>query len=252
MSGHSKWHSIKHKKGKEDAKRGKIFTKMIKEISVAARMGGGDPTGNPRLRSAIAEAKSYNMPGDNIQRAIKKGTGEAEGVNYEEITYEGYGPAGIAIIVDVLTDNRKRTVSELRYIFSKAGGNLGETGSVSWMFKKCSLFEIPKNLIEEEKLFELVTEAGADDMVVEEDVYRITSLPEKFGDLMKCLEVNNIKPQTAKLSKEASNLVNITDDKSASQVLKIMDTLEDHDDVQNVYANFDIDDDTLSRVESSD
>jgi len=249
MSGHSKWHSIKHKKGREDAKRGKIFTKLIKEITVAARLGGGDPAGNPRLRSAISEAKSYNMPADNINRAIKKGTGELEGVNYEEASYEGYGPAGVAIMVDVLTDNRKRTVSEIRHIFSKAGGNLGESGCVAWMFKKCGLFQIPVEQIEEEDLFEIVTDAGAEDMTIEGDYYRVISSPEKFGEVVKALEASDLKPDVARLTMEPTNFVEITDEKAAAQILKIMDTLEDHDDVQHVYSNFDIDDKILESLE---
>jgi len=249
MSGHSKWHSIKHKKGREDAKRGKIFTKLIREITVAARIGGGDPGANPRLRTVITEAKAQNMPAENITRAIKKGTGELDGVSYEEISYEGYGPAGVAIMVDVLTDNKKRTVSELRYIFSKSGGNLGETGCVTWMFKKCGLFQIPVEQIGEDELLEIVTNAGADDMTTEEGYYNIISPPESFGDVFKELEDKGLKPEVARLTMEPTNYVDITDEKSASQVLRIMDALDDQDDVQQVYSNFDIDDSILKKLE---
>lgn len=250
MSGHSKWASIKHKKGALDAKRGKIFTKIIKEITVAARLGGGDPSGNARLRHVIAEAKQVNMPADNITRAIKKGTGELEGVNYEEITYEGYGPGGAAILVDVLTDNKNRTVGELRTVFSKNGGNMGESGCVAWMFEKKGLAVVNATEKSEDELLELALDAGADDMQTVGDHFEITSSLENFESVRKALEDHKIKTVSAALTKIPKSTVPV-DEKHARSLLKLMDLLEDHDDVQKTYSNFDIPEEVLAALEHS-
>lgn len=250
MSGHSKWASIKHKKGALDAKRGKIFTKIIKEITVAARLGGGDPTGNARLRHVIVEAKQVNMPQDNITRAIKKGTGELEGVNYEEITYEAYGPGGAAILVDVMTDNKNRTVGELRTIFSKNGGNMGESGSVAWMFEKKGLVVVNTSEKSEDELLELVLEAGADDLQTVEDHFEITSSLENFEAVRKTLEDHKIKMVSASLTKIPKSTVPV-DQKHARTLLRLMDLLEDHDDVQKTYSNFDITEEVMAAIEQN-
>ena len=239
MSGHSKWHSIKHKKGALDAKRGKLFTKFIKEITVAARSGGGDPEGNARLRKAIADAKAGNMPNDTIDRAIRRGTGEEEGVNYEEITYEGYGPGGVALLIQSMTDNRNRTVAEIRHLFSKNGGNLGESGSVGWLFEKKGYIVIEKSAKSEEELFDLVIEAGADDLRDDEDNFEIITSPEAFDKVLAAIKGAGIEPQVAEVEMVPQNHIRL-EGADARQMLKLMEALEDHDDVQKVSANFDI------------
>jgi YebC/PmpR family DNA-binding regulatory protein len=248
VSGHSKWSTIKRKKGAIDAKRGKIFTRLIKEITVAARMGGGDPDGNPRLRSAIATAKAENMPKDNIDRAIKKGTGELEGAVYEEITYEGYGPGGVAVLVECLTDNKNRTVADIRHYFSKSGGNLGEFGCVAWMFEKKGQIVVDKATISEEKLMDLALEAGAEDVVEEDEEFQVLTAPEEFDTIRETLVNDEVAISEASVAMLPKNTVEITDEKTARQILKLLENLEDHDDVQNVYANFDIDEDIMEAV----
>ncbi len=239
MSGHSKWHSIKHKKGALDAKRGKLFTKFIKEITVAARYGGGDPDGNARLRKAILDAKAGNMPNDTIDRAIRRGTGEEEGVNYEEITYEGYGPGGVALLIESMTDNRNRTVAEIRHIFSKNGGNLGESGSVGWLFEKKGYIVVDKATKSEEELFELAIEAGADDLRDDEDNFEIITAPDAFEGVLNAVKTAGIEPQVAEVEMVPQNYIKL-EGADARQMLKLMEALEDHDDVQKVSANFDI------------
>jgi YebC/PmpR family DNA-binding regulatory protein len=239
MSGHSKWHTIKHKKGALDAKRGKVFTKLIKEITVAARTGGGDPTANARLRKAISDAKAANMPNDTIDRATKRGTGELDGVSYDEITYEGYGPGGVAIMVDSMTDNRNRTVAEIRHIFSKNGGNLATSGAVGWIFEKKGYIVVEKVAKPEDELFEIVTEAGAEDLRDDVDNYEIITAPESFDVVLDAVKKAGIEPQVAEVDmvpKEYKKL----EGSEAKQMLKLMEALEDHDDVQKVSANFDI------------
>ncbi len=248
MSGHSKWSTIKRKKGAIDAKRGKIFTRLIKEITVAARSGGGDPEGNPRLRSAIATAKAENMPKDNISRAIKKGTGEIAGEVYDEILYEGYGPGGVAVLVECLTDNRNRTVADVRHFFAKNNGNLGESGCVAYMFDKKGLILVDKTAIEEEKLMDAALEAGAEDVVEEESEFQVLTAPEDFDEVRSALEAEGIALLEASVSMIPQNTVEVTDEKIARALMKLMDSLEDHDDVQNVYANFDIDDDLMEQL----
>lgn len=241
MSGHSKWHTIKHKKGALDAKRGKIFTKLIKEITVAARTGGtGDVDSNARLRKAVTDAKAQNMPNDTIDRAIKRGTGELEGVNYDEITYEGYGPNGVAVLVETMTDNRNRTVAEIRHVFSKNGGNMGEAGSVAWMFDKKGYLVIDKSAMGEDALFEVVIEAGADDMQDEGDVYEIFTAPEAFDAVHDAIKAAGIEPQAAEISMIPQNYIKL-EGGDAKTMMKLYDALDDNDDVQKVYANFDID-----------
>ncbi|MEK6589092.1 MAG: YebC/PmpR family DNA-binding transcriptional regulator [Nitrospinota bacterium] len=246
MSGHSKWATVKHKKGALDAKRGKIFTKLIKEISVAARLGGGDPEGNSRLRTAIAAAKAENMPRDNIERAIKK-TGELEGTHYEEVNYEGYGPGGVAVIVDVLTDNKNRTVAEIRSIFTKHGGNLGEAGCVSWMFHKKGQILVDAKNAEEDKLMSIVLDAGAEDMQLSERVFEIITIVEKFEKVKKAVDENKIPATFAEVTLVPQSHVKLSGQK-AQQVLHLMEALEDHDDVQKVYANFDIPEEELAKI----
>ncbi|MBI4793357.1 MAG: YebC/PmpR family DNA-binding transcriptional regulator [Deltaproteobacteria bacterium] len=248
MSGHSKWANIKRRKGAVDAKRGKIFTRLIKEITVAARLGGGDQVGNPRLRSAIAAAKTVNMPKENIERAIKKGTGELEGTVYEEITYEGYGPGGVAILVDCMTDNKNRTVGEVRPAFSKNGGNLGESGCVSYMFDKKGVLLVDKKTIDEEKLMELALESGADDVVEEETEFQVTTAPEEFAAVRERLEAQGVVFLEASLSMVPQNVVEVADEGVAKRLLKLMESLEDCDDVQNVHANFDIPDEIMEKL----
>ncbi len=239
MSGHSKWSTIKRKKGALDAKRGKIFTKLIKEITVAARMGGGDPESNPRLRSAIAAAKAENMPKDNIERAIKKGTGELEGTQYEELTYEGYGPGGVAVLVEVLTDNKNRSIAEIRHIFSKHGGNLGENGCVSWMFDKKGLLVFSKDQVSEDDVMTVALEAGADDIKETEKEYEVIVDPSEFETVKEAFEKAGIPYLVAEISMIPQNTIAL-EGKDAEKMLKLMDALEDSDDVQNAYANFDI------------
>ena len=247
MSGHSKWASIKHKKGALDAKRGKIFTKLIKEISVAARLGGGDPDGNPRLRTAILAAKADNMPKDNIDRAIKKGTGELEGVNYEEVIYEGYGTAGVAVILSVLTDNKNRTVAEIRSIFGKNGGNLGEAGCVGWMFHKKGQILVDVKTVDEDKLMTIVLDAGAEDMQMGEGEFEVITTPENFEKVKKAIDDNKIPTTYAEVTMVPQSYIKLTGQK-AQQMLHLMEVLEDHDDVQKVYANFDIPEEELAKV----
>jgi YebC/PmpR family DNA-binding regulatory protein len=241
MSGHSKWHTIKHKKGALDAKRGKIFTKLIKEITVAARVGGsGDVDQNARLRKVVTDAKGMNMPNDTIDRAIKRGTGELEGVNYDEITYEGYGIGGVAVLVETMTDNRNRTVAEIRHLFSKNGGNMGEAGSVAWLFDKKGYIVVDKAAKPEEELFEIVTEAGADDMQDEGDVFEIYTTPENFDAVHDAIKSAGIEPQAAEISMIPQNYIALTGD-DAKKMLKLYEAIDDNDDVQKIYANFDID-----------
>lgn len=249
MSGHSKWSTIKRKKGANDAKRGKIFTRLIKEITVAARMGGGgDPDSNPRLRSAIASAKSENMPKDNIIKAIKKGTGEIEGEVYDEILYEGYGPAGVAVLVECLTDNRNRTVADVRHFFSKANGNLGEAGCVAWMFEKKGLMIVDKETISEEDLMELAIDAGAEDVVEEDSEFHVTTTPDDFDEVRESLEKNSVQFIEASVSMIPQNTVDVVDEKPAKALLKLLENLEDHEDVQKVHANFDIDESLMESL----
>ncbi|QNI35439.1 YebC/PmpR family DNA-binding transcriptional regulator [Edaphobacter albus] len=240
MSGHSKWATIKHKKGALDAKRGKIFTRLIKEITIAAKLGGGDPDGNPRLRSAIAAAKAENMPNDNIKRAIQRGTGELEGASYEEITYEGYGPGGVAIIVDVLTDNKNRAVSEIRHAFSKNGGNLGAEGAVSWMFTTKGVITVPKSASDEEKLTEIVLDAGAEDLSDQGENWEILTDPKDFEAVSNAIKASGITPETAEVTKIASTYTKL-EGSQANAMIRLLETLEDLDDTQNVYSNFDMD-----------
>lgn len=240
MSGHSKWHTIKHKKGALDAKRGKLFTKLIKEITVAARTGGGDPDANARLRKAILDAKGGNMPNDTIDRAVKRGTGELEGVSYDEITYEGYGPGGVAMLIESMTDNRNRTVAEIRHMFSKNGGNLGEAGSVGWMFDKKGYIVVEKAAKSEDELFEIVTDAGAEDLKEDGDNFEIITSPDDFEAVLNAVKAAGIEPAAAEVTRIPQNYIRL-EGADARQMLKLMDVVEDHDDVQNVYANFDID-----------
>ena len=241
MSGHSKWHTIKHKKGALDAKRGKIFTKLIREITVAARTGGsGDVDTNARLRKAVTDAKGQNMPNDTIDRAVKRGTGELEGVNYDEITYEGYGIGGVAVLVETMTDNRNRTVAEIRHIFSKNGGNMGEAGSVAWMFDKKGLIIVDKEAKSEDELFEIVTDAGADDMQDEGDVYEIYTSPENYEAVDEAIKAAGIEPQASEISMIPQNYIKL-EGEDARRMLKLYEAIDDNDDVQKVYANFDID-----------
>jgi YebC/PmpR family DNA-binding regulatory protein len=247
MSGHSKWSSIKHKKGAADAKRGKIFTKLIKEITVAARMGGGDPDGNPRLRAAIAAAKAENMPKENIERGIKKGTGELEGVNYEETNYEGYGPGGVAVLVDCLTDNKNRTVADVKHVFERNGGNLGEPGCVAWIFEKKGLIVIERDKVDEEQLFELAIDSGAEDVNDEEDQFEVIANTSDFEAVKKALEDAGIPYTLAEVTMIPKNTVEL-EGKKAQQMLNLMEALEDNDDISHVYANFDIADDVLEAM----
>ncbi len=240
MSGHSKWATIKHKKGATDAKRGKIFTRLIKEITIAAKGGGGDPDGNPRLRTAIAAAKAENMPADNIKRAIQRGTGELEGVSYEEITYEGYGPGGVAVIIDVLTDNKNRAVSEIRHAFSKNGGNLGAEGAVAWMFTKKGVIVIAKDAASEEKITEVVLDAGAEDLADEGDNWEVLCAPADYEAVTNALKAANIKPEHAEVTLIASTYTKL-EGSQANAMMRLLEVLEDLDDAQNVYSNFDMD-----------
>jgi YebC/PmpR family DNA-binding regulatory protein len=249
MSGHSKWSTIKHKKAALDAKRGKVFTRVIKELTVAAKVGGGDPDGNPRLRSAIAEAKASNMPADNIKRAIMKGTGELPGVVYEDVVYEGYGPGGVAIYVEVLTDNKMRTTPEIRHMFTKHGGDLGQPNSVSWMFEKKGQFSIPNSAATEERLMEIVLDAGADDLQGGDDGFEVTCSPAAFSQVQDALEKATIALGQAKLAMIPTTVVEL-DAKKAGQCIKLLELLEEHDDVQNVYANLSFDADAISEAAS--
>ncbi len=244
MSGHNKWSTIKHKKGAADAKRGKVFTKIIREITTAARIGGGDPGGNPRLRKAIDDGKANNMPADNIERAIKKGTGELEGVVYDEVTYEGYGPEGVAVLLEVMTDNKNRTVAEIRHAFTKYNGNLGENGCVAWMFDSVGLIEIDKAETTEDQLMEVALEAGAEDIREEVDQFEIHTSVDDFDAVHKAIQEAGIKTVNAELTRLPQTTVKL-EEKQAITMLKLYSILDDHEDVQNVYANFDIDDQIL-------
>ena len=245
MSGHSKWSTIKHKKGAADAKRGKLFTRIIKEMTVAARMGGGDPAANPRLRAAVAEAKAANMPKDNVERAIKRGTGELEGATYEEVTYEGYGPGGVAVMVEAMTDNTNRTTPEIRHMFEKAGGSFGTPGSVRFQFDRKGYLSVEKSAVGEEKLMELVLEAGADDLQTENpDAYEVYTSPDAFEQVRQVLEKNNIPTIEAKLGQIPANYVKL-DEAKAKAMMRLLEMLDDHDDVQNVWSNFEIPEEML-------
>jgi len=239
MSGHSKWHSIKHKKAAADAKRGKLFTKIIRELSVAARAGGGDPDANPRLRKAVADARAVNMPADNIKRAIMKGTGQLEGSSFEEIAYEGYGPGGVAIYVEALSDNKNRTVSELRHIFTKNGGRIGESGCVAWMFKRKGYIVIDKSKAAEDKILDIVLASGAEDVRDDGSNWEIVTPPDAYDSVVEALKQANIDIDTSNLGYIPQNYVRL-EGKQAQQLLRLMEELEDHEDVQNVWANFDI------------
>lgn len=250
MSGHSKWAQIKHKKASADAKRGKVFTTIVKEISVAARLGGGDLSGNPRLRTAIEKAKEVNMPSDNIKRAIMKGTGELPGVSYEETVYEGYGPGGVAILIEILTDNKNRTSSEIRHIMSKNGGNLGEAGCVSWMFEKKGYIIIEKTKIDEDTLMSVALDAGTEDMRNDpkEDNYEIITMPENMNNVKATIEASGIPVSLAEITMLPKSYVTL-DKKQAEQMIRLIEALEDHYDVQNVYTNFDVSDEVIAKVE---
>jgi YebC/PmpR family DNA-binding regulatory protein len=248
MSGHSKWSQIKHKKKIVDAKRGGLFTKILKEITVAARLGGGDPGGNARLRTAILKAKSVNMPGDNIDRAVKKGTGELPGVTYEDATYEGYAPGGVAVLVEVTTDNKTRTVAEIRNIFVKAGGQMGETGCVSWVFNRKGEITVGKDSVTEDELMEMALDAGAEDMDSTGEYYAITTPPEALEPVRSALEAKGVKVESAEVNMAPLNTVKVDSEETAKKVLKLMETMEDQEDVQKVHANFDIPDEILEKV----
>lgn len=247
MAGHSKWANIKRRKGAQDAVRGKIFTKLNREIMVAAKIGGGDQEANPRLRLAIAKARSANMPMQNIERAIKKGTGDLEGVNYEEVIYEGYGPAGVAVLVEALTDNKNRTVSDVRSAFTKNNGNLGEAGCVSWIFQMCSYFVFSKDGIDGDNLVEVSLDAGAQDINEEGDEYEVTGPPENFDALKSAFDEAGLQYQVGEVTMVPQNVIKL-DDKQAEQTLKLVEALEDSDDVQKVFANFDIPDDVMENL----
>jgi len=247
MSGHSKWASIKHKKAAVDAKRGKLFTRIMKEITVAARAGGGDPDASPRLRTAVANAKAANMPNDTIERGILRGTGQLPGATYEEITYEGYGPQGVAIIVEVVTDNRNRSTADLRFILAKNGGNLGEKGCVAWMFDKKGLIIVDKDKADEDELMMMALEAGAEDMKSEEDSFEIITAPEDFESVRDAIQEAEVEMDLAEISMIPQTTVKL-DGNEALKLMKLMEGLEEHDDVQNVYANFDIPDEIIEQA----
>jgi YebC/PmpR family DNA-binding regulatory protein len=247
MSGHSKWSTIKHKKGRADAKRGKLFTKIIREITVAARESGGDLDANPRLRAAVAAAKAANMPADNIKRAIDRGTGDLDGVSYEEVSFEGYGPGGVAVMLELLTDNRNRTTPEIRHLFSKHGGNLGENGCVSWLFTRKGLILVPRSTdVDEDQIMEVALEAGAEDLDTDDlDYYRVYSSPEELHTVKERLEAAGLTVEAAQMDMEPSSTTRL-EGKAAQQMIRLMNAFDDHDDVQNVWANFDIDDELLA------
>jgi YebC/PmpR family DNA-binding regulatory protein len=247
MSGHSKWATIKHKKGALDAKRGKIFTRLIKEISIAAKNGGGDPDTNPRLRTAIAAAKAENMPADNIKRAIQRGTGELPGATYEEFSLEGYGPGGVAILLDINTDNRNRTVSEIRHAFGKNGGNMAEAGAVSWMFHKKGDIVVPKSAAKEDDLMGIVLDAGADDLRDDGESWEVLTDPAAFEAVVEAVKKAGIQPASAEVAMIPQNYIKL-EGQQATQMIRLVEALEEHDDVQNVHANFDIDQKLLEEV----
>jgi YebC/PmpR family DNA-binding regulatory protein len=244
MSGHSKWHTIKHKKGAADAKRGRVFTRIIKELTVAARAGGGDPDTNPRLRTIVAEAKAVNMPAENIKRAIRRGTGEEPGVQYEEITYEGYGPGGVALIIEAMTDNKNRTVGEIRHLLTKYGGDLGQSNSVSWMFEKKGYIVIEKAKASEDALLSAALDAGADDLRDDGDNWEVVSAPDTFPAVKEAVEKLGIQTESAQVAMLPKNYVAL-EGRAAQSMLKLLDLLEDHDDVQHVWSNMDIDEKEL-------
>ena len=241
MSGHSKWHTIKHKKGALDAKRGKIFTKLIKEITIAARGGGGDVNGNARLRKVVSDAKASNMPNDTIDKAIKRGTGELEGVSYDEITYEGYGPGGVAVMIHTTTDNRNRTVSEIRHILSKNGGNLGETNSVAWMFNRKGQIIVDATTKGEDEMMEIALEAGAEDMINDGDSYEILTAPEDFLAVVEAIKAKGVQPLSSEVAMIPHNTIKL-EGSAANQMLKLYDALDDNEDVQSIFSNFEMDD----------
>ncbi|UCF29894.1 MAG: YebC/PmpR family DNA-binding transcriptional regulator [bacterium] len=247
MSGHSKWANIKRRKGAQDAQRGKIFSKLNREIIVSAKLGGGDPDANPRLRQAISKARAANMPTDTIDRAIKKGTGDLDGVNYEEVTYEGYGPAGVAILVETLTDNRKRTVSEVRHLFSKYSGNLGEAGCVAWIFQMSSLFVFQKEGVDSDHLVEVALEHGVEDIREEDGEIEVVATPDKFQMIKDAFDTAEIEYQVAEVTMIPQNTVSL-EGKKAEQALRLVEALEESDDVQRVFANFDIPEDVLESI----
>jgi YebC/PmpR family DNA-binding regulatory protein len=250
MSGHSKWSKVKHVKAAADAKRGRIFTRIIKEITVAARMSGGDPDGNPRLRRAILDAKAENMPADNIERAIKKGTGELEGVHYEEAQFEGYAPGGVALLVEVLTDNRNRTVSELRHLFGKNGGNLGESGCVAWMFSKRGYIAVDRSAVDEDRIMGAALEAGVEDISEDAGRYEIFTKPEDYDKVVEALKQAGIATVESQLGMVPSNHLKV-EPRIAQQVVKLIEVLEDHDDVQHVWSNLELDEATLAEIHAS-
>ena len=245
MSGHNKWAKIKRKKGVNDAKRGRTFTRLIKEMTIAARDGGGSATGNPRLRLAIEKAQAANMPAENIKRAIQKGTGELPGINYEEVTYEGYGPGGVALMIESVTDNKNRTVAEIRHLLEKYGGKLGAANSVSRLFHRKGILTIPRENFNEDDVMSIALEAGADDMRTDEDSYQIITAPESFEAVRQALEAKGIKPEEAEIQCVPENTIHL-EGKEAEQLLKLMEILEDNDDLQHVYANFDIDEKVMA------
>ena len=247
MSGHSKWSTIKRKKGKADAQRGRLFTKLIREITVAAKDGGGDPNANPRLRTAIDSAKAANMPTANIDKAVKRGTGELPGVSYEEYAYEGYGPQGVAIMVETLTDNKNRTTSEIRHILSKHGGHLGEVGCVSWMFHQQGSIIVDRGRVEEDEVMSLALEAGAEDVRDEQDFFEVVTAPSDLDRVKRAFDKKGVAYSSAQLTRNPQTYVKV-EGKHATQILRIMDALEDHDDVQKVYANFDVPDEVMEEL----
>ena len=245
MAGHSKWHNIRIRKSRQDAMRSKLFTKLAREIIVAARLGGGNPEANPRLRLAIEKAREHHMPAENIRRAIQRGTGELEGAQYEEVLYEGYGPGGVAILVECLTDNRNRTVADLRHLFSRHGGNLGEAGSVAWQFKRQGVIMVPTDSISEEQLLERALEAGAEDVVTEDEFYRVITTPEQFHAVRDYLQAHGISIAEAQLELTPTTTVRV-EGETATKLMRLLEALEEHDDVQHTYANFDIPDEVLA------
>ncbi len=248
MGGHSHWAGIKHKKAANDAKKSKIYTKLIREITIAAKLGGGDPDNNPRLRKAIDDAKEVNMPMDNIKRAIMRGTGQIPGAAYEEVVYEGYGPGGIAVMIEATTDNKNRTFNELRVILEKHGGNMGTTGCVSWIFERKGLITVPKDAVKEDEIFAIAIELGADDVKTDEDVFEIITSPQSFESVANGIKSKGISLSVAELTMLAKNTVSISDEEKAEKILKMMDEIENHDDVKNVYSNFDIPSNLMNKL----
>ena len=248
MCGHSHWAGIKHKKAANDAKKSKIFTKIIREITIAAKLGGGDPEKNPRLRKAIEDAKEVNMPMENIKRAIMRGTGQLPGAAYEEVVYEGYGPGGIAVMIEATTDNKNRTFNELRVILERYGGNMGTNGCVSWLFERKGFITVDKNVIAEEEIFNIAAEAGAEDIKLEGDVYEITTPPESFESVKEALKSRGIAISSSEITMLAKNTIKVSNEEKSATIIKMMDELENHDDVKNIYSNFDIPSDLLEKL----